>query len=264
VKGFLGTAVSFGGSLTGLQVWIPSLAGLNFPSWTVATELCFYSIFPILLPRISRVQTTRAAARMAALCWLLFSLLPALFLLGFSLTSEHVTSFVERNPLFRVSEFIIGALVGRIYQIRRDTDEDENAIIAVGLFLISGIGIIFMAATHSASEFKILENALLVPFYAFLIIATAMSAKKARIMSHPLLVALGAASYALYLIHALIWEFFARFGLTGWPNAYLAYLAAAIGGSLLVHFTIEDVARRKIISASRTFHDWRAFPERRR
>lgn len=56
----LGSAIAagqFAAQAIMLQAWVAQLGGLNFPSWSVATESYFYAAFPFLLPTLSRARS---------------------------------------------------------------------------------------------------------------------------------------------------------------------------------------------------------------
>ncbi len=97
-----------------------------------------------------------------------------------------------------------------------------------------------------------LENALTVPVYALLIFASATSAGMvARILSSQILVAFGAASYALYLIHALFWDYAGNIGDGESASNYPIYIFSVLLGSLAIHYAIENPARVKILATVR-------------
>lgn len=248
LDGLFATVATYGGSLAALQVWIPRLSGLDFPSWSVATELCFYCIFPLILARTARIATPAAAAGAALGCWLVLTFLPALVISG-SPFKDALAFYAERNPLFRVAEFAIGMLVGKLFQLLSDARDEQKSRLAMALGAIGAIGLVLIAETHGVLAFRPLENAVTVPFYAALILAAALSrGAVAKIMSHPALVALGASSYALYLVHALLWDWFQQFGLTRGLAGYIGYVVAAIGGGLVLHYTVENFARRNLLA----------------
>jgi peptidoglycan/LPS O-acetylase OafA/YrhL len=54
-----------------LHAWIPQLGGLNFPSWSVATEVFFYAAFPILLVRFNGLRVPGTLLMTLLACWAL-------------------------------------------------------------------------------------------------------------------------------------------------------------------------------------------------
>ena len=250
-KGFFGTAATFFASLFGPQVWFPSLGGLNFPSWSVATELAFYLAFPLLLPWISSIRTKTTAVGWAFICWSLFSFMPALFLSGLVDESGSLSILVERNPLFRVPEFALGAIIGRLFSIL-DVPSKRRVHISIMSCLAGVSGLTLIVLTHDPLRARMLENALTVPVYALLIFASATSAGMvARILSSQILVAFGAASYALYLIHALFWDYAGNIGDGESASNYPIYIFSVLLGSLAIHYAIENPARVKILATVR-------------
>lgn len=91
-----------------LQAWVPYVGGLNFPSWSVATECFFYLSFPFLLPYLSVPRRTSTLLTLIVACWLLIlaaALIPKLF-------ADQLPSWLEatiyHNPIVRLPEFAIG------------------------------------------------------------------------------------------------------------------------------------------------------------
>jgi peptidoglycan/LPS O-acetylase OafA/YrhL len=239
----------------------------NGPSWSVAAECFFYAIFPffvcVVLSRFTRarallllaiglfgVELLAFAASVGALAWL-FPESDA-----FTLALVRV---VHKSPFLRVWEFLIGATLGAIFLLARaqpararvNTARVRSGALALALLALPAIALAPGLPGVSASVGDALHwYVLYTPFFALIIIALAAGPTFAtRFLSHPWIVRLGEASYALYILHAiprgllpLILPPNASRATTAWIS--LLAIAGSIAASLLVYSWVETPARR--------------------
>ncbi len=247
--GSVGTAVTLGSQFGMIQVWLPQLGGLNYPSWSVATEIFFYLAFPALLPVFSRLRGVAAnLAALAAICGTGITLC-ALATIIIDPASGWLGLLFERNPIFRLSDFASGMVLANLHRaIVASRDESTYSRLAIGCLAagLLGFGTILWLAPHVDS--MPLKSSLLIPSYSAIILGLALARNGlARVLSLSPLLLLGEASYALYLIHAPVWMAFGRLGLAT-TQAYFFYLLSVLLASVALHVLFERPLRRAIVS----------------
>jgi peptidoglycan/LPS O-acetylase OafA/YrhL len=249
VIGAFGAGVTVGSQLAMIQAWMPRLGGLNYPSWSVATEMFFYLAFPALLPVLSRPRGVAAnLALLALLCGTAIALSTAVTLF-FDKTPDWAGFLLERSPIFRLTDFACGAVLASLYReiasVRNGDVSSRLPIKCLGIGL-AGFGVVATLAPWVDSTS--LKSSLLIPSYALIILGLALARNTlARVLSFPLFVLLGEASYVLYLIHAPAWAAFENVNLDG-ISVYTLYIAFLLTASIALHLLFERPLRRAIIS----------------
>jgi peptidoglycan/LPS O-acetylase OafA/YrhL len=183
-------------------------------------------------------------------------LAPALFVTAGLSTADARTNLnlnpdliaLRFNPMVRLPEFIIGVLVGRLAM----RSQWRLPFWIVPLSAVAIFVVLYWSydLPRRLSE-TFVENGVYTPLFVLLIVAIARSSRP--ILVEPIWVRLGAASYALYIIHMPIWGMFrfaGRVGAIGNVESnvplYGCYLAIVLGGALLVHRYIEQPCRYAI------------------
>lgn len=245
----------------------------NPPAWSIAVEVFFYALFPLVAPRLYRAastSTTSAVLLLAGL-WLL-SVVPGVWCvvadpdgLGRAVTPQDhgvIGDVVKYHPLVRLPELLFGVVLGQ--QFRRGLRLPPAAIVAavVALVVVAALGVPYM----------ILHNGLLLPVFAALILGLAslpsspapsspapsspassssLSSWSARALR--LGVLLGNASYALYLLHVpLLWWISGvgerRTGrkILAEPGVTAAALVVCVVVAVVVFQLFEDPLRRRL------------------
>ena len=224
-----------------VQSWgsVESSAGNYWltPAWSLSVETFFYVLFPSLmyaLRRIGRVQAWIGIMVVAVLMVVLESPL-----LRPAMTPPTFFSWLTYVPLpiYRLPEFIYGVLLCKLFLSASGSSRPiQSSIVAVGVLLIFLLGV--------AQGPLLSVGTLLVGVLIYLL------AKKAdgfvtRIMSSRVLVALGGASYAIYLLHEPIREW-VRVLIPSPTIGRLLYPFVVILVSLFVFYLYEQPARRLI------------------
>ncbi|MFD9688957.1 acyltransferase family protein [Kitasatospora sp. NPDC059146] len=249
-----GTAVA---NLLLIQDWVPDAdlyTGFNTPAWSISCEAFFYALFPVLI-----VAARRIPVRQLQIVWPLLAaailvmplastLVPGPVLFDWLPVNENSLWFIYVFPPVRLLEFLLGILTARMIQ----TGTWRNiGRLPIGTFLVA-----FFAALPFLPAQYALATAT-APAMAAVIarIAQADLAGRAGRLPSPTLLALGEASYALYITH---WPLMMtvrhligiRPGLPPWVGFAIALslIAAAVTMSLAVYRYVERPLVRRFAS----------------
>jgi peptidoglycan/LPS O-acetylase OafA/YrhL len=269
-----------GGSCCSLtQSWIPPLAvAWNGPGWSLSAEAFFYLLFPFVAPlfwRLNRPQTLMALAGLwllslvpPLLCWFVpvpgFSNCPATV----APTPGWVSKLVAFNPLLRLPEFLLGIALGRLFFLKGDTTQRALrsskhrslpcAALTRFVLILSLMGISCLLVCGDRIPYAFLHNGLLDIFFAALIYALACGSLLGerlpilRVLSLPVFVLLGEASYAIYILHVPFRTWMYRIldwihpGIQPSLQLLVVYTLFTLGVSILVFKVIEEPSRRLI------------------
>lgn len=242
----------------GLHAWVPGAAcALNCPSWSISTEFFFYLMFPLLMPIALRRPGMFASATVV------FWLLTTLFYIwlwqktgdGQSVirTAEEQSraailsaQLIKYFPIGRLPEFMAGIAAYVFWSANR---QRISASTALSLFAAMATIILFF---HRDIPEIVLHNGATVGAWVALIVAAA--SMRGGVLTHPIAVSLGQASFSLYLLHgpvalavfAVDTMFFGRV-LREWPwsTATLTTILS-IALSSIVFATFEEPCRRAL------------------
>lgn len=241
---------AIGMNATFLGAWLPQWLILNPPGWTLSAEAFFYLLFPAVTPLLARIPAQRLPWAMvvsfgigALIQWAGDSLTPGKELPEFM-------RFSYSNPLAHLSEFIIGILLARLYFAKAMAwPFPPRQTLAFGV-----AGLAVLLCFESGFAVTTLRSFAGTPFYC-LIIGGACGLERGW-LSNPILVKLGEASYALYVLHwpLLDWASFgeaqAGWPRFGWPMG-LAILIACPILSLFAFRYLETPVRRALAPRER-------------
>lgn len=238
--GLTKTAEIFAANVAMLQVWKGSrLHRINLPSWSLCVEAFFYLGFPLLGVLLWKLRGARlwitALALYAGGQALVWGMRPHL----------SVRTVLTLPPL-HLSTFALGILLARwqtLQQERKDKAQVRvwQVSIVLGLSVAGLLGSVVLTPLFGVPAPY--NNGLLAPIFAGLVWAlSVIPTSLSRWLSARWLVALGNASYALYLIHMPILSLFLPFR---WVTHafYPVYLALCVGLSLLSFRYFETPAR---------------------
>ncbi len=232
-------------TLTLTQGWrVVNVVAWNPPAWSLSVEAVFYLSFPFLAVLIARLRARLLVPLLGAL-WALTMLAPLVWLLR---TGTPAAPFLTNHPLVRLPEFLIGVIVGLIFMRSPRPSRHIARVPAVTL-----CAIVAVLAMLPVSLYPFLQVGLLDPLFAILIYSLAFSrGRLAAILSAPLMVLLGEASYALYMLQGPGYEWLTsllhvspigtRYSLA----FFLDYLVIIVIVAVLTLRLVEQPARRAI------------------
>lgn len=171
--------------------FLPMQFGWNNPGWSISTEFCFYFLFPFIVVVIKKFSKLITIGIFLALSIIL---LCSNFILSMCqhIPRVGVIPFIYMNPAVRISDFILGIV---IYHLVRK--HGKFIILPRLLFFITALELLL----YYLAKFEIFY--FLIPIF-FIILLSYLLTYNPKLLCHNILVALGNASYALYLTHFVI------------------------------------------------------------
>jgi peptidoglycan/LPS O-acetylase OafA/YrhL len=208
-----------------LQGWLGTIpVNWNTPAWSLSCEIFFYVSFPVLAVAVLRAGWRRTIVIGVVAC----GLTRALWALG-------VPDGVK--PLIHVSDFLMGVAASRIYHLIAPRWRSGAA-----LYLPAAALSVMLIARPDWLPSHVDLNTALRPLNAALLIGLAIGGgTAARALGSRLVVYLGKASYAMYILHVPMLWWYLR-----WTRDASAavFLTAVIGVSTLVYRYVEEPANR--------------------
>jgi peptidoglycan/LPS O-acetylase OafA/YrhL len=248
--------------LTLTQSWVPAAAmEWNAPAWSLSAEAFFYALFPfiflrlLVLPNRSMILLAIFAFTISQIGSLFGSYFGAALaqLLNSTLGFKDLSQGGMRDdwavfPIFRFPEFLFGMAIGILFTRTPPlTKLWRNMALLTGLVGL-GTELIVIGPYVPGALF---ENGLLMPFLGLVLFGLARS--KSIFFNHSVFVALGDASYSVYLLHIPVWwwmqytDSHALHFQTSAPGVFfILYIFTVICASLLSLRTIEEPARKLI------------------
>lgn len=251
-----------------IQAWIPLknvILSLNRVAWSISTEMVFYLSFPLLLLRWKENWVSKII--------LVFALLVVFILIGnyFQLINDDTYTgislfgVVYTNPLARLFEFTIGIATCFLYRKILFLGEELKIVEATFLEAIC----LFMAVAsmwltpiiaYSPAVIKVIgmaggrwfaSSGSFLPFALLIVMIAFQKGLISRFLGKPIMVLLGEISFATYLIHSVILQFYnnsnAMFSQVSPAIGYVIYWMAVLIVSYLLYIGIEQPCRRWIV-----------------
>jgi len=242
-----------------LQAWLPStLMSWNYPGWSLSHEAFFYCCFPLVGLALWRLSSYRSILTAGSII-LGIALIGPLIAVSIPLTGwgtvpavapgdRFWVNLIAGNPLFRLPDFCIGIVTGRLYHLLRG---QGSMLVGRGYWLyVPGILLEILAIRlGSFQPYSMVLNELLVAVHAAVVLGFALGGgMAARCLSVRPLVFLGNASYSVYILQipvALWMNRSANWLFSAKPAGFAAmpvYLAVLVGVSSLVFKLLEEPA----------------------
>ncbi|MFN8383391.1 MAG: acyltransferase [Anaerolineales bacterium] len=229
------------------QAWIPRYAqSFNIAAWSLSVEAFFYVIFPLLLILVMR-QPVKRLIWISLGFWALSQIIHSALIIRFMPESA---AWLAYFPLFHLNSFLLGVAGGIWYVVIGSQVTVNQAVNRLFLLLSLGVVLLLLSVRELTTSFPTsfsLDNGLLAPFFLVVILSLALDTTRlAKSLSHPWLVLLGDASYALYILHIPFRWMMEKY-LTGstipYETLYLIYVPVTIAICVLVFKYIEVPAR---------------------
>jgi peptidoglycan/LPS O-acetylase OafA/YrhL len=248
-----------------LQAWIPQDALFwGGPAWSLSVEVFFYLTFPFLGCLLWKIEQRRFQILTLAALWLsacilsyTLALWKAPWFLGHTSALETSwTEIIKFNPLVRLPEFLAGIILCKLYL---SLQQRPTSLLPPGggaLLYLRGFAIAIAVITQERHlPPAVLHDGLLMPATAAVILGLSFGGGPIwRLLSHPTVVLLGQASYAMYLLHMPLYSYFGASGkrlvhtpTEGWI-LLLLYLIALIGLSCATFLKLEEPSRKVILA----------------
>lgn len=231
----------------GLHAWVPGYSlSLNFPGWSVAVELFFYLVFPLLL-YLLRNKSTVVLLTIAAIV----SALGLIIYLNIAdwtreLIPNPNSDFTLRFPPWHLHSFIVGMVGGLLYQrgkLRIPTSW------LPGLMFVGLSGLMISLAYFPNWVISHSGNGILAPLYVAMIICCAQDKGPiAKVFAWGPFQFAGEMSYAIYLLQTPVYialePFAIRDGAPGLQDGWFwAYLVVLMLSSALIYQFFERPMR---------------------
>lgn len=239
-----------------LQAWWPAYVTLwNFPAWSLSVECVFYALFPWLARVVARWPATIVLVASYALIVLASTWHGDLLSLTSMLAQTPPDEWLMPSffPLLYLPLFIVGMAMARLFLFGPELSPRLHAaMLGVGVALLV---VIFGAASILPAWTR--TNAALVPVFALVIFGGAGATGVVPLLTLPIFLLLGEASYAIYILHIPLrycWEILVEAVLGGslspWLNFPL-YFGFVVFVSVAVYRQVETPMRAWIAGRRR-------------
>jgi peptidoglycan/LPS O-acetylase OafA/YrhL len=235
-----------------VQAWSPEqhvYFGYNAVAWSLSCEVFFYLCFPLLARALARLSARGRMAVVATVVALLcvYPGVFSLFVAPRDAAGWEWTTYVL--PLWRLGEFVVGIVAA--FALRagwrpRMRGVTAIAIAATASAALLGVGLLM---GHLPNRPFVEVVGMLVVAGVICCVASDELAGRRRVLASRPMVALGAASYALYLCHALLFAWVVDrwsgsgsgvLQVVGWSS----YVVGAVAVAWLLHRLVEVPAER--------------------
>jgi peptidoglycan/LPS O-acetylase OafA/YrhL len=227
-----------------LQGWHPALSTFwNTPAWTMSTEAFFYVLFPWLITR-RRPRQTRTMVLILVSVWLCSLVLPGLYMYLNPDGDLHPDRYsvgiwmraLKFMPLQHLFSFLFGMTLGFLNEKIRP---ESRKRLALGIFAFSALYLLLCVGDHL--PYAMMHDGLLMPLFAGVILCLAGRNPIAGFFGLFPFIAIGEASYCLYLLHFNLWtllhdsHFLEKSGLIAF-DPWISYLLLIIAALLTKRF----------------------------
>lgn len=237
-----------------VQSWsMRMVAFFNAPAWSLSCEAFFYLLFPFIFLYL-RPSSLKRGILMLAGTWFLALAAPLVCLWLYPQASWHevvdpaihgtLQVFrVRRLPILALPEFLAGISLGWLYLCFRPSRRTASFLATAGAATL-----LLAIALSNYLPYVLIHNGLFIPFFGMLLLGLGEPNWLSRLFSNSVLVLLGEASFAFYLIHFLFNDWASQmFGNHETILDALWKLAVTIPLSVALHLYIERPCRRIIL-----------------
>ncbi|PKH26480.1 acyltransferase [Enterobacterales bacterium CwR94] len=187
--------------LTMLQAWNPLYLTFNAPLWSLSTLFFFYLTFPLLAPRLLRIQHRKLAISVIFLIYLL----PPILVIAFQGWGMPWTGLLQRGPLLRLPEFLAGILAYSLFRQHQQIQFRPQGVLlgCLILFIVASFLTATWLFTRSGGKhwYYLLHNGLLLPAQLTLVYLSALIPAPKTPWLQRWLPRLGATSLTIFALH---------------------------------------------------------------
>ena len=240
-----------------LQGWHPVLSTFwNTPAWTMSTEAFFYLLFPWLVT-LRRPRRHRSILLLMSVLWICGLVLPLLYI-HFNPDGENPVGRYSSGiwlralkfmPMQHVPSFLFGMALAFLNDL---IPQESRKRFVIGIAAFAGLYFVLYFGKHI--PYPLLHDGLLMPLFAGVILCLAGRNPVARVFGLLPFLAIGDASYCLYLLHFNLWNMLHeshvldKLGvafLDPWLS-YLLLIVAALLTKRLVELPARDWIHRRL------------------
>jgi peptidoglycan/LPS O-acetylase OafA/YrhL len=231
----------------------------NAPSWSISTEAYFYLAYPLVVMMLAW-RTWAPLLLAAVLVCVMISVALILDVPSYTdatLTQPTVHGLISVHPITRFFEFACGMSVAAIwpYLKERAVAYGTGTLLEIAAGLLAVISIVAMQNVGVSLSARGLPEAVTmwirlgaaaIPFAAFVLVLSLEIGALARVLSTKLLVILGEASFAMYMLHQLILRYLVNAGLRATVPDWLmfgVFCAGIVVSSYVVWVAVERPSR---------------------
>lgn len=231
-----------------VQSWFPgAVLYWVYPAWALSNLAFCYLSLPFLL-RATRSMSHSASLILAALAWLTSLAVSFTYVHlnpdGLTTINTGTSAFwlyvLKYNPAIHIPEFLIGVLAARFFNSRGALTTAQ----ANFAFVASAAVILAVLLLGNIIPYPVTHTGLLAPLLALFILSLASGGFAARALQPAWFVLLGQSSFALYILHAPLWD----------------YLQWTFGVSLVTSHGFRAVALVGIVALSVALYKWVEVP----
>jgi peptidoglycan/LPS O-acetylase OafA/YrhL len=180
----------------------------NTPAWTLSCETVFYFLFPLLVA-IKWPRQTRKLLLILAGCWIASLVIPAVYMwmrpdgLGpiTRMSNSYWLRAVKMTPLPHLPTFTAGIVLSKLNDRLQLPNRARYWLAIIGLGSVCAV-----LMQGQKMPFLLMHNGLLTPLFAISILGLTGHHPITRFLRLPLFVAVGEASYCLYILHFNLWR----------------------------------------------------------
>jgi peptidoglycan/LPS O-acetylase OafA/YrhL len=241
-----------------VQSWLlvrPVANGVNTPGWSLSVEAALYLLFPFFLPlvaRLNRAGVVRLAMACVAIDELIVHVIPRLPAQATLLGVQGPLVYFW-HPLTHLPTFVIGMAAARAFLLMPNPSHAVRRGAGLISVVLTAATVCFFGTWTQAGEPPGHAIHLNLAFAALVVTLAFQAGPVARLLSLPMAVLLGEASYSLYILHQPVWAYYQqaysrvlRLGQSGTAAFNFGFLSLAILVSLLTYRFVERPARRAI------------------
>lgn len=237
-----------------VQAWFPAYSqSFNYASWSLTVEFFFYAIFPLLMIWAYR-QSTRKLIWVSVVVWIVNQLLNFALWIGFFPAQKGLIVYF---PPFHLSSFLMG-VIGGIWFLREGRQQavkPRMVYFFLGLSFLLAAGYTILSSSIVTTLPHNLQPmlGLLSPILLLFIVSLALDESRlSKFLNHKVLVNLGEASYAIYILHVPVVWLYERFldtvaGIDPVAVLQVSFLPMMITLGLVAHFV--DIPLRRWLKA---------------